>query len=110
MVFFKKINGILHRQNGQGLRDRRTDVNLNIAGIQRMQDQTTKNSITIEGLRSKVHSIETFTQSLISVVNTTYDYKEFQTKHQSTMCPLKQRSQINRNWLDKCLKMQQTLE
>ena len=53
------------------------DVTLNIAGIHGTQDlRTEKVPITIEGLHSKVHSIEAFADPSTSLGNTTYDYKE----------------------------------
>ena len=58
-----------------------TDVTLNIAGIHGTQDLRTENvPITIEGLHSKVHSIEAFAHPSISLGNTTYDYKELKKK------------------------------
>ena len=58
-----------------------TDVTLNIAGINGMQDlRTEKVPIKIKGLNSKVHSVEAFAQPSISLGNTTYDYKELKNK------------------------------
>ena len=54
-----------------------TDVTVNIAGIHGTQDlRTEKVPITIKGLHSKVHSIETFAHPSISLGNITNDYKE----------------------------------
>ena len=54
-----------------------TDVNLNIADIHGTQDlRTEKFPITINGLNSKVHSIEALAHPSILLGNTTYEYKE----------------------------------
>ena len=58
-----------------------TDVTLNIASIQGTQDlRTEKVPIAIKELHSKVHSIEAFAHTSISLGNTTYDYKELKNK------------------------------
>ena len=67
----------IHQNVKDQLQVKGTDVTLNIAGIHGTQDlRTEKVPITIKGLHSKVHSIETFAHSSISLGNTTYDHKE----------------------------------
>ena len=58
-----------------------TKVTLNRADIHVTQDlRTEKVPITIKGLHSKVHSIETFVHPLRSLGNATYDFKELEKK------------------------------
>ena len=63
------------------LQTKGTDVTLDIAGIHGTQDlRTEKVPITIKGLHSKVHPIEAFAHSSISLANAIYDYKERKNK------------------------------